>query len=165
MEVGTFEAIDLWVPLTLDASGARRDDRSLRVTALLKPGVSFAQAATEMPALARPLEQAYPDTNAGWSARPLKLPDAIVGTNTWQILALLTIVVAFVLLVACANIANMMLARATAREKEMAVRVALGASRSRLLRQILTESLLLGLGGGVLGLAVARRYRRHSRHV
>ncbi len=93
---------------------------------------------------------------AGWSARPLKLRDAIVGTNTWQILALLTIVVAFVLLVACANIANMMLARATAREKEMAVRVALGASRSRLLRQILTESLLLGLGGGVLGLAVAR---------
>jgi putative ABC transport system permease protein len=156
MEVGTFESVDLWAPLTLDASAARRDDRSLRVTALIKPGVSFEQSSAEMPALARRLEQAYPETNAGWSARSLKLRDAIVGPDTWQILALLTLVVAFVLLVACANIANMMLARATAREKEMAVRIALGASRIQLLRQIVTESLLLGLAGGVLALAVTR---------
>ena len=69
------------MPLRLDASGARRDDRTLRVTALLKPGASFDQASADVAALARPLEQAYPETNAGWSARPLKLRDAIVGPD------------------------------------------------------------------------------------
>ena len=154
--MGSFEAIDLWVPLSVDPAAAQRDDRSLRVTARLKNGASFEQAAAELVAIARNIEQAHQQTNAGWSAQALKLRDAIVGRDTWQILALLTIVVAFVLVVACANIANMMLARAIARQKEMAVRVALGATRGRLVRQIVTESIVLGLGGGLFGLLVTR---------
>ena len=156
MEVGNFETIDLWTPLPLDATGSRRDDRSVRITATLKSGMTLDKANIEARGISQRLEQAYPTTNAGWSFRVLKECDAIVGPDTWQILALLTIVVGFVLVVACANIANMMLARATARQREIAVRLALGATRFRLVRQTVTESLLLGLAGGLAGLAVTR---------
>jgi putative ABC transport system permease protein len=157
IELGNFTTIDLWVPLTIDRAGARRDVRTLQVVARLKPGASRDRAATELATIADRLAQAYPNTNGGRSARLLKMRDAITGNDTWLILALLTVVVAFVLVIACANVANMMLARASARSKEIAVRVALGASRARLARQLLSESLLLGLAGGALGLLVARQ--------
>ena len=156
IEIGNLIAIDLWLPLTVNPASARRDDRVLAVSARLKPGVRFDQAAAELHTIAQRLERAYPTTNTGWSARALTLRESIAGPDAWIILALLVIVVAFVLLIACANIANLMLARASARSQEMAVRLALGAGRLRLLRQLLTESLLLGLAGGALGLGMAR---------
>ena len=156
MEVGNFEEIDLWVPIAADPAAAARDDRSLRVVARLKNGASLEEASAEVAAVARRIEEAHQSTNQGWSARPLKLRDAIVGKGAWEIIAVLTIVVGFVLIVACANIANMMLARAIARQKEIAVRVALGATRSRIVRQMVTESVVLGLAGGLLGLLVTR---------
>ena len=154
IEVANFEGIDLWLPLPLDASGARRDGRTLRVTARLKPGGGSEEASAEIRGIAHGLEQTYPTSNAGWTSRVLSMRYAIVGPEAWQIITLLTIIVGFVLLVACANVANMMLARSTTRQKEMAVRIALGATRARLVRQTMTESLLLGLVGGVMGLAV-----------
>jgi putative ABC transport system permease protein len=156
IEIGTMIAIDVWIPLTVDAASARRDDRVLAVSARLKPGVRFAQAAAELPAIAQRLEREYPATNAGWSARALTLRESIAGPQAWIILLLLVIVVALVLVIACANVANMMLARASARAKEMAVRLALGAGRLRLVRQLMGESVLLGLAGGAIGLGLAR---------
>jgi putative ABC transport system permease protein len=156
IEIGTMIAIDVWIPLTVDAASARRDDRVLGVSARLKPGVRFAQAAAELPAIAQRLEREYPATNAGWSARALTLRESIAGPQAWIILLLLVIVVVLVLVIACANVANMMLARASARAKEMAVRLALGAGRLRLVRQLMSESVLLGLAAGAIGLGLAR---------
>jgi putative ABC transport system permease protein len=156
IEIGTMIAIDVWIPLTVDAASARRDDRVLGVSARLKPGVRFAQAAAELPAIAQRLERDYPATNAGWSARALTLRESIAGPQAWIILLLLVIVVVLVLVIACANVANMMLARASARAKEMAVRLALGAGRLRLVRQLMSESVLLGLAAGAIGLGLAR---------
>jgi putative ABC transport system permease protein len=148
---------DLWIPYTLDSkelNSRTRAVRSLRVLAHLKPGATLDQAQTEMQSIARRQEQQDPDANAGYSTTVLSLRDQLLGnvrTTLWVLIG----AVVFVLLIACTNVANLLLARAGGREKEIALRSALGAKPIRLARQLLTESLLLALGGGVLGLALA----------
>ena len=154
IEIGNLSLIDVWLPVNLDPT-LPRDARTLRVSARLRPGTTFEQAAAEVRTVAQRLEREHPRSNAGWSARLAPTREAMTGSETWVILSLLMVVVGFVLLIACANIANLVLARATGRRREMAVRAALGAGRARMVRQLLTESLLLGVCGGIVGLGVA----------
>ncbi len=147
---------DIWVPLALsDADRALRDNHNLRVVARLKPGVTVAQAQSEMDAISKRLEQAYPKENAGWGANVIPLKEVLVGDMRLSLVMLLASV-ALVLLIACANVANLMFARALARRKELAIRAALGAGRARVFQQLLVESLVLAIGGGAAGLLVAQ---------
>jgi putative ABC transport system permease protein len=147
--------VDLWVPLAQNLIINR--GRAVRIVTpfgRLRPGVSLDQARTEMATLARQLEQQYPDSNTGLSATVVSLNEQIAGKIRPALLLLLG-VVGFVLLIACANVANLMMTRAAARQKEIAVRVALGAGRARLVRQLLTESVALSAVGGAVGLLLA----------
>jgi putative ABC transport system permease protein len=154
IELGTLQNYDMWVPLPLDAS-LPRDQRTVRLTGHLAPGVTLQAADAEIHGLALQLAAAYPATNLNWDAHVVATRQALVGTNTFALLALLTVIVVFVLLIACANLANLVLARVVARRHDFAVRVALGASRLEVVRPLLLENLLLGLVGGLGGLAIA----------
>ena len=151
---------DLWIPLGLNR--AKPDDRGnhyLHVIARLKPGVDSAQGSAALTRLAGDLRRAYPGNYVGNDEKDFGIylvpaKEQLVGKLRPALLVLLG-AVAFVLLIACANVANLLLARASAREKELAIRAAMGAKRARLVRQLLTESLILAIGGGVLGLALA----------
>ena len=145
---------ELWAPLSLDARRDDRDGRSLRVFARLAPGVSVAQARQEVSRIAGRLEHDYPRTNTGLSITVRPLMDKVVAGIRGTLVALLAMVV-FVLLIACANVASAMLARASARRQEIALRLAIGARPSGIIRQQLTESLLLALAGAAAGLALA----------
>jgi putative ABC transport system permease protein len=148
---------EAWIPLSLDTKQRlRRDDRSLLVLGRLAPGVSFAQGAAEMKAIALRQTEAYPDTNRGFVLRPMELRQFVTGDLTRQYTLMLMGAVGFVLLIACANVANVQFARVTGRVGEFAVRTAMGGSRWRLVRQLLIESILLSLAGAVLGLFFAK---------
>src|SRR5262249_13345511 len=143
----------LWAPDVLASRVHNRGGNSLRVFARLKPGVSLEQARAEMAAITARLEQQYPGTNRQVVVMPLK--EKVVGDVKPALLVLLG-AVTFVFLIACANVAHMTLARSAARQREVAVRVALGARRSRVIRQFITESLLLSFLGAVAGLLLAK---------
>jgi putative ABC transport system permease protein len=148
---------EAWLPLYFDTKERlRRDNRWLWVLGRLAPGVSFAEGAAEMQGIAQRQAQAYPDTDKGFELRPMELAKFMTGDLTRQYTLLLMGAVGFVLLIACANVANVQFARVTGRVGEFAVRTALGGSRWRVVRQLLIESVLLSLAGAVLGLFLAQ---------
>src|SRR5215211_851079 len=145
---------EVWWAYAVNPASERRDNRYMEVVARLKPNVSMAQAQAEMDTTNQRLVENYAETNSGWSVRLIELRERLVGALRTSLLILLG-AVAFVLLIACANVANLLLARAASRQKEIALRTALGASRMRVIRQLLTESVSLSLVSGLLGLALS----------
>jgi putative ABC transport system permease protein len=149
--------VDLWEALGLDPARDYRKDagRYLMCVARLKPAVTRARAQTRMTMIARQLQTDYPRFNTNWTVNVEPLRDSLVSEVRTSVLVLLG-AVGLLLAVACANVANLLLARYAARRREIAVRVAIGAGRGRVLRQLITESVVLGLAGGSLGVVLAR---------
>jgi putative ABC transport system permease protein len=145
----------LFVPMVFKPEQINHDFHWLLVVARMKPGVTIAQANADMDAVTRHIAEVYPKSNKGWGASVEPLQNDFLNRDLRAALWLLLGAVGFVLLIACANVANLLMARATTRQKEVAVRASLGASRQRLFSQFLAESIALASMGGVLGIALA----------
>jgi predicted permease len=148
------ESVDVWWPFSFAGNSNQRGSHFIEGIARLKPGVSVQQATDEMNAIMAQISREHGGDGTGWGVFLVPLYSEVVG-NTRRMLIVLLGAVGMVLLIACANAANLLLARASARQREIAVRLALGAPRLRVIRQLITESLLISLAGGALGLALA----------
>src|SRR5947199_9184299 len=154
-------AADIWVPLQVNIDSVPLNERAAfgyEIVARLRPGISLEQADAESKSIARQLEQEFPQLRRGWTVTLIWLRQALLGDYAGRVnKALLTLMggVGFLLLICCANVANLQLARGISRERDLALRRARGAGRWRLIRQLLTESMLLALLGGAAGLILA----------
>jgi putative ABC transport system permease protein len=156
IELGNLSEIDIWLPFRGDAALASPTDRSWLAVGRLAEGAAGETAHAQVAAVAESLAKAHPDTNFGRTARVGSTRDAMGSPNTWIGLALLAAVVTLLMLLACANIMNLLIARLIARRPELAVRTALGATHGRIVRQVVVESLVVGLVGGAVGVSLAR---------
>src|ERR687888_1186520 len=152
---GSIGSRDVWLPPQFNAGARQFSGRYLQVLGRLAPGVTVERAQQEASALAARLVEAFPDRQTGWNINVVPLKRDLVGDARTTVLIVFG-AVCFVLLIACGNVANLLLTRATERQQEMAVRAAMGADYRRLLRQLLLESLILSLVGGAAGLLVAQ---------
>jgi putative ABC transport system permease protein len=153
--VGIFnEFVQIWRPLVFGSETAKREYRRLGAFGLLKRGVTVERAQAEMNTIGERLAGEYPESNKGWGVGVVLYSEAMVGLRTRRVLLILISASGMVLLIGCANIANLLMARASSREHEVALRVSLGAGRRRLIRQFLTESILLSACGGIFGIGV-----------
>ena len=149
------ESQKLWVPIAEYVDKLPRDDRGMQVFARLKPGVTEEQAVTELKAIAARLAQSYPTENKDWGIRTRPLSEWMLPDEVELVMLAMMGAVTLVLLIACANVANLLLARASIRQREISIRAALGAGRWRIVRQLLTEAVIIGLIAAPLGMGVA----------
>lgn len=156
IELGNLSEVDVWIPYRADPTLAATSDRTWRALGRLAGDATHEQAHAQVAAVAQSFTAAHADADRTRSARVGGTRDALGAPNTWVVLSLLIAVVGFLLLLACANVMNLLIARLIARRAELAVRTALGATRGRIVRQIVAESLVLGLAGGAAGVALAR---------
>jgi putative ABC transport system permease protein len=155
-DVSLPQTADLYLPLNFDGDEMKiRKAHFLRPVGRLKPGVTIRQAQADLDVISAQLEKQYPDSNTGWSMRLVSLREQLLGGSRTYVFILFG-AVGLVLLIACANVANLLLVRAASRQKEIALRTALGAGRLRIIRQMITESVLLAILGGALGVLLAR---------
>jgi putative ABC transport system permease protein len=148
------DSVEVWLPLQIDPAKANRTDYFLRSVARLKPGVAVAQATSEVHSLLEQIHRENAAANNGWHAHAVPIRDFVAGRYRTAVITLLA-AVGLLLLIACANVSNLLLVKASARVREMALRTALGATRRRILRQLVSEGILLGLAGGALGVLLA----------
>ena len=148
------ERAEVWIPLQFSVQDSPRTDHWLRAVARLRPGISEAEASDELQSLMKRINEENPTTSYGNGAHAISLRNYLAGDYRQAVITLLC-AVGFLLLIACANITNLLLAKASVRTREMALRSALGASRTRLIRQLITESVLLGLTGAVAGILLS----------
>jgi len=160
METGNLGRARVWIPLELSASGEGREFRGALVTGRLRPGVTLAEAQAEARAIGEQLAEEHPAMNAGWVMEVRTTSDSILGDQAKTIMSLLILTVGLVLLIACANVANLVLVRASSRMRELAVRSALGAGRGRLIGQLLTENVIMALMAGAIGIGLAHTLLR-----
>jgi len=152
---GVWDYFDVWAPFAFSPDDFDREDRAFRAIGRLKADVTIAGAQSEMTAVAAQLAAAYPQSNRGYTVNVMGMVDGLLGPEGKSALLTLSLAVAFVLLIACVNVANLLLAKANIREHEFAIRSALGAGRGRLARQLLTEAAALAALGGVVGTILA----------
>jgi putative ABC transport system permease protein len=155
IELGNLAELDVWLPFAGDPALQPRGDRGWRPVGRLRDGATLAESEVQVVEVARQIARAHPDINQDWIVSVGNTRQAMTGANTGLVLALLSLVVGLLLLLACANVMNLLIARLIGRRQELAVRTALGATRSQVVRQIVSESMLLGVAGGLLGLGVA----------